>query len=202
MTIVTGDILRAKVITAFPTGDEFTNILTYKVDNVGSATESEVFDALAERMQIMYSGVGPDLSSAVTVPAMDIEQLVVATNKFVTIGSRSLTVVGTASIEAMPGVSTGSVTGRTNVSKVRGRKSVGGYGETRGQDGILSPAALGRLAVYAAQYLTGINVAPLNLLLIPGVFRTVALVFQEFNGGGLVKNIMGTMTTRKALRGS
>jgi len=202
MAIITGDVLRAKVITAFPTGDEFTNLLTYQVGAVGSATESEVFDALQTRMQTMYSGVGPDLATTVNIPVMDIEQLVIATNKFVTIGSRSLNVIGSSTIQAMPGVATGSVTGRTDVSKTRGRKSVGGYGENRGQDGILNGAALARLAVYAAQYLSLVNVAPLNLLLVPGVFRTVALVFQEFNGGGLVKNIMGTMTTRKALRGS
>ena len=200
MTLVLNDILRLTVGSLYGGSGQGVNVFYAKLASIGTGTQSQIKAACKDYMDTVYDQIEADLSNTTLIRDVQIDRLIPITGDWVNESTETMGTIGNSVGGLLPTVATGSITARTSVPGIRARKSISGFDEAQGVGGILSGTTTGRLAVAGAFWILGFENAAVNIVLESGVFSGRDGAFTPFNGGGLVKNIMGTMVTRKVGR--
>lgn len=155
--------------------------------------------ALAEDwMDAVWSPMRNFIDSGVTLLTAHLYELNDATGEVVRIvGTFAPVVNGNIAGNALPFVDAGSIFARTAIPRVRGTKSIAGFGQAASLEGLFTNAALAGLAAATAAWLAG----PPSLLAEGGVWSSKVLGFVPFVNGGGATNVPGTRVSRRPGRG-
>lgn len=182
MTINNGDVLKIAYEATLPSNTIVQNVYHLEAHITAPQTDYLILTAVEAWLEDVYDDVAGSMKSTIVqnlcpvdIVAWDGTKWAVAEN----IGYVLPTIAYAEAGEALPQMDAAFVLFHTDRPKSNGKKFLAGYGEAQQAGGILTGPALTDLALFAAEVLGGINLAPLNDL-VSGVPREAADVFLPF----------------------
>jgi len=167
-------------------------------ESTGIATDAAILSLSEDWMSAIWLSLRPFMDSGVQLISGVVDELVPSTGDILRhVGTIGPTVNGTVAGDSLPHVDTGSCFARTNVPRVRGGKSFGGFVESTQTDGLFSNPLTAGLAAAVSQWLNG----PASAFMRPGVWSSKMSGFVPFVDQGGTTNVPGTRVTRRPGRG-
>lgn len=153
----------------------------------GDEDDSVVLDALEEWFTDVWhpawADLGADTSEMVSFTADVISVLGTVVR---TIGGAALGLMGGQPIDVTQPAVSGYFLAYTGLPKQRGSKYIPGVAENQTASGLLTPEAVGDLAVLLAIYIADLPIGVASILR-PGIWSRVLATFQKFIGSGLLE---------------
>lgn len=173
----------------------------YAVNNApGTPPDANILAVMDEWLDRMFSTIAPVyISDTWHNISNQVSLLSPLGNVIREIGGLSPIWSGGSPIEPVAEPTTISITARTAVPRVRARKSISGGTEQYMTDGLWVNAAVNAASEFLNWWL---NLTAIDPQWAGGTISSKVSNFVPFNGSGVVKNIPGTMVTRKPGRGS
>jgi len=195
--VATNDVIKVTAVMSGPSG-AIMNVYHFRANTIVSPGDADVMTDLAQKLDDCYTALGQSISSDtayVEVRGFNITQnapMPTVPWPTQTVGPGSAT--GTAAQVA------GFALLRTGISRVLGRKYIGGVaaGILDG-NGLLTSGAVVELAAFIAELVGSFISANLNVYL-PGVPSSTSSAFWAFVSG-FASNIPGTQRRRRQGRG-
>jgi hypothetical protein len=174
--VTDGDVIRAACRLRDGYGSDILNV--YHFMYAGATTNSTVLGPfLINALDLMYDHIQPAIPSDTTFVDIDLSNA--TTGEVEAARAWQYQTAGGGTGAQMPSKDTALVVGRTNRSKVVGRKFLGPFISDTNVDGVWSSGFLTSLGDFLTDYLADVIVGAVGSLS-PGVARYIAGVFNRF----------------------
>jgi len=197
MPVSVGDFVRITCKMKLFGTDDVMNVLTYRVDVNATADDDAFMSDVADRLDVHYTGINPDLSDDLTYESID--GFNISKSELMPDVPWPVLIDGDNAAIILPTQVAACVFWPTTTPKVRTSSFMGGYVVSAlAAGGVIAAPSLGRLVTFGGAIRQLITA---NITLTKGSFNPVALIFTEA-GAAQVPNRWRTQRRRRIGVGS